>query len=328
MSFSAKQTAKGATQDGLNSFLRDMSRHKLLTRNEELFYGKQVWELSQINSAQERFYEQFGHQPSLQELAELINQTPESIQFKLQTGQKAINKLVECNLRLVVAIAKKFSKKIEILDAIQEGSIGLQKAASKFDYTKGYKFSTYAYWWIRQSITRAIAKTGRSIRLPVNVQEQIQLVRREQESLGKKLGRKPSLNELSQVLGMEKSKLEELLYNEREVLSLDYITTQDDETDSLEHFVPDPDSDVFETIAALELRELLTDLTRGLKPRDAEILKSAYGITDDGTTKTLRELGEQFNVSPERIRQIKLKALNWLSNQDDAQSLRIHLQAI
>ena len=301
------------TDDPVRMYLKEIGKVNLLTSEEEV-------ELAQAMTAGATAQEQ------LDELTESGEEIPQELRAELEKtikkGEKARQRLAEANLRLVVSIAKRYvGRGMQFLDLIQEGNLGLIKAVEKFDYVKGFKFSTYATWWIRQAITRAIADQARTIRIPVHMVETINKVIRVSRQLLQELGHDPSPKEIAAEMNMPVDKVREILKIAQEPVSLE--TPIGEEEDShLGDFIPDEDaSEPAEAASFTLLKEQLVEVLSTLTPREEKVLKLRFGI-EDGRTRTLEEVGKEFNVTRERIRQIEAKALRKLRHPSRSKKLK------
>ncbi|MCI8989279.1 MAG: RNA polymerase sigma factor RpoD [Lawsonibacter sp.] len=301
------------TDDPVRMYLKEIGKVNLLTSEEEV-------ELAQTMTAGTAAQEQ------LEELERSGEEIPDELRQELEKaikkGERARQRLAEANLRLVVSIAKRYvGRGMQFLDLIQEGNLGLIKAVEKFDYVKGFKFSTYATWWIRQAITRAIADQARTIRIPVHMVETINKVIRVSRQLLQELGHDPTPEEIAEEMNMPADRVREILKIAQEPVSLE--TPIGEEEDShLGDFIPDEDaSEPAEAASFTLLKEQLVEVLSTLTPREEKVLKLRFGI-EDGRTRTLEEVGKEFNVTRERIRQIEAKALRKLRHPSRSKKLK------
>jgi len=309
---SIKVGPKGVyTEDSIRVYLQEIGRIRLLRPDEEIELARKIADLLQLEELASQFEVDHGHHPDTKEWAVLVEMPVIKFRRRLMLGRRAKEKMVQSNLRLVVSIAKKYMNRgLSFQDLIQEGSLGLIRAAEKFDHEKGYKFSTYATWWIRQAITRAIADQSRTIRLPVHLYETISRIKKTTKVLSQEFGRKPTEEEIAESMEMTIEKLRFIAKSAQLPISLETPIGKEEDSrlgDFIEADIENPDQDVAKNL----LREDLEGVLATLSPRERDVLRLRYGL-DDGRMKTLEEIGQIFDVTRERIRQIEAKALRKL----------------
>ena len=309
---SIKVGPKGVyTEDSIRVYLQEIGRIRLLRPDEEIELARKIADLLQLEELAAQFESDHGHFPDTKEWAVLVDMPLVKFRRRLMLGRRAKEKMVQSNLRLVVSIAKKYMNRgLSFQDLIQEGSLGLIRAAEKFDHEKGYKFSTYATWWIRQAITRAIADQSRTIRLPVHLYETISRIKKTTKTLSQEFGRKPTEEEIAESMEMTIEKLRFIAKSAQLPISLETPIGKEEDSrlgDFIEADIENPEQDVAKNL----LREDLEGVLATLSPRERDVLRLRYGL-DDGRMKTLEEIGQIFDVTRERIRQIEAKALRKL----------------
>ena len=303
-----------AIDDPVRMYLKEIGKVDLLSPEEEVDLAQKMLAGNQAAEKLDEMTKPGATAVSADEIAELNK--------AVKAGERAKKRLAEANLRLVVSIAKRYvGRGMLFLDLIQEGNLGLIKAVEKFDCTKGFKFSTYATWWIRQAITRAIADQARTIRIPVHMVETINKVKKVSSQLLHEYGHDPSAEEIAERLEMPVDKVREIMRVAQEPVSLE--TPIGEEEDShLGDFIPDDDAPVpAEAASQTLLKEQLADVLKTLTPREEKVLRLRFGL-EDGRPRTLEEVGKEFNVTRERIRQIEAKALRKLRHPSRSKKLR------
>lgn len=297
--------------DSISLYLKEIGRVPLLTAEEEVDLAMRME----------------AGRDSRQTLSEGVDdwEEREKLLWLVRDGQSATEHLIKANSRLVVSVAKKYvGRGVPFLDLIQEGNIGLIRAVKKFDYRRGYKFSTYATWWIRQAVTRAIADQGRTIRVPVHMYEQINRLTRTSRQLVQELGRDPTTEEIAEELGVTPRKVEHIMRVSQRPLSLE-MPVGEEEDSYLGDFIEDEDADSPQDAAGQQLlREVIDEIFASLTPREVRILQLRFGLVD-GYCYTLEEVGKKFGVTRERIRQIEAQALSRLRHPSRSRKLRDYL---
>lgn len=318
-----EKLVKGLTNDGIEVIMPEEPDEKDLTdewedeEDKEIVLDEKTY-LDDVSDDSVRLY--------LREIGKIPLLTPEEelrLAYEVKAGKKrAKDKMAEANMRLVVSIAKRYvGRGLDLLDLIQEGNTGLLRAVEKFEPDKGFKFSTYATWWIRQAITRAIADQARTIRIPVHMVETINKLLRTQRRLAQDLNREPTYEEIAKEMEIDVDKVEHIMKIKQDIHSLDQAVRDDEEDSVLGDFIEDADTITPEESATNQLlKEHVKDLLAGLSEREQKIIRMRFGL-DDGKNHTLEEVGQEFQVTRERIRQIEAKALTKLRKHKDSKKL-------
>ena len=301
--------------DLVRSYLRDIGRVPLLSHEQEITLGRQVQDLVALEELeQELSMRSGGNKPDSEQLAQAAGLTPQQLRKRLRSGQRAKERMVAANLRLVVSVAKKYTKRnMELLDLIQEGTIGLVRGVEKFDPTRGYKFSTYAYWWIRQGITRAIAEKSRTIRLPIHITETLNKLKKGQRELSQELGRTPTVTELAEYVELPEEEVKDLLCRARQPVSLETKVGDGDDTELLDLLASDG-SQPEELVDGECLRGDMRALLEQLPDLQGRVLKMRYGIPSPDNPESeepmsLTGIGRVLGISRDRVRNLERDAL-------------------
>ena len=300
--------------DSVRSYLRDIGRIPLLEHDEEILLGRKVQRLMEIKAV-----EALLHNPTSEELAQSLDISLKELKRELRAGEKAKDQMVTANLRLVVSVAKKYTKRnMELLDIIQEGTIGLVRGVEKFDPGRGYKFSTYAYWWIRQGITRAIAEKSRAIRLPIHVTENLNKLKKAQRELSQINGEIPNVFQLAEHLSFTIDEIKDLMCKARQPTSLEIKIGENRDTaliDLLEDEDQLPDRLLEQQFIKEDIRELINDLPE----MQAAVVSMRYGIGNEMLEPmSMTAIGQVLNMSRDRVRTLENKALKTLRSQSSS----------
>lgn len=319
---------RSSIEDNIGAFFKEMARYPLLTAEEEIHLANDVKMLVRVESTRQKLREQLQRNPERAELAQALNlESERQLKLILYRGRVAKRKMIRSNLRLVVSIAKRYlNRGVPFLDLIQEGAIGLNRATEKFDPNKGYKFSTYAYWWIRQAITRTIANDARTIRLPIHIVEKLNKLKKAQRQLKQGLQRNPNEAELAEELKISLPQLRQLLELRRQSLSLNHRVGKAEDTELVDLLEDSelqlPEERMSEAMMRQEITDVLNDV---LTEREKDVICLRYGLSTN-QSYTLEEVGKVFNLSRERVRQIQSKAMRKLRRPQVARRLKGWLQ--
>ncbi|MGK7909304.1 MAG: RNA polymerase sigma factor, RpoD/SigA family [Synechococcus sp.] len=322
-----KTPSSRRSTDLVRLYLQEIGRVPLLGRDEEVALAQKVQRYMALLEKRQELAESLEVPPSLEQWAEAVQLPVKELRQLERTGSRAKDHMIKANLRLVVSVAKKYQNRgLELLDLIQEGTLGLERAVEKFDPTKGYRFSTYAYWWIRQGITRAIATQSRTIRLPVHITEKLNKIKKAQRQISQTKGRTATIEDIAREMDLSPSQVRELLVKVPRSVSLETKVGKDKDTelgDLLESEDITPEELVTRNSLSRDLETLLEELTS----REQDVLRMRFGL-EDGRTYSLAEIGRALELSRERVRQIESKALQKLRQPKRRNKIRDYLEAL
>jgi RNA polymerase nonessential primary-like sigma factor len=306
--------------DLVRAYLREIGRIPLLSPEQEVLYGSRTRTLMNLQEVEITLTQKLGSPPTLEQWASACHLEVSELEKQLSAGQLASKKMVESNLRLVVSVAKRYQNRgLSFLDLIQEGTIGLMRGVEKFDPERGYRFSTYAYWWIRQGITRAIASQARTIRLPIHITEKLNAVKKVTRKLSQELGRRPNDAEIANRLDIGIADLRQLKEQGRNPLSLDQGINAEEDADPLINFLNAQDFGGHtpeDFVQSVNLQDEVVSALSQLTPQQQDVLRLRFGL-ESGQGLTLAKVGTQLNVSRDRVRQIEKAAIDQLKQQSN-----------
>ncbi|MBD2472291.1 RNA polymerase sigma factor, RpoD/SigA family [Nostoc sp. FACHB-145] len=297
--------------DTVGIYLKEISRFPLLRPEQEILYARQIQELIAVQQKKSNLQQQLHREITNAELAAKLKITEAQLNFILEQGQRAKQKMINANLRLVVAIAKKHQwSNLDLLDLVQEGAIGLQQAVEKFDPSRGYKFSTYAYWWIRQAIMRAIAEKSRTVRLPCHLSEKFMRIRKVQQELSQKFGRPATITEIAKVINVQPTQVREYLAAFRQPVSLDLQVGEERDT-QLQELLPDDSISPFECVAQELFSQDMNNWLSLLTPIQRQVILLRFGFSNEGKL-TAKQIAQKLQISPASVNHLQQQAIKVL----------------